>query len=41
MRALNFTLLAVFSCVAMIGAAPQGMNRDPAETTDRRELYVV
>jgi hypothetical protein len=38
MHTLKFTLLAVLSYVAMIGAAPVE-NRDPAEAIDRREEY--
>lgn len=43
MRAFNFsyfTLLAVLSYVAVIGASPLGA-RAPAEAIDRRQLYVV
>jgi hypothetical protein len=43
MRAFNFshfTLLAVLSYVTVIGATPLGA-RAPAETIDRRQLYVV
>ena len=40
MRAFNFTLLAVLSYVAVIGATPLGV-RAPAEAVDRRQSYVV
>ena len=41
MRALNFTLLAVLSCIAVIGATPLEV-RAPAGAiqVDRRYLYV-
>ena len=39
MRTFSFTLLAVLSCIAMIGATPIG-NRAPAEAIVRRQLYV-
>jgi hypothetical protein len=41
MRTFNFTLLAVFSCIAMIAAAPPGIDRVLAEALDRRQAYVV
>ena len=42
MRTFNFTLLAVLSYVAVIGATPVGA-RAPAEAIERRTLpgYVV
>jgi hypothetical protein len=40
MRTFNFTLLAVLSYVAMIGATPF-KARAPAEVIDRHQLYVV
>ena len=44
MRTVNFTLLAMLSYVAMIGATPLG-DRAPAEAIDRRQTttppYVV
>jgi hypothetical protein len=40
MHAFNFTLLAVLSYVAVIGAAPLAA-RDPAEAINRRQGYVV
>jgi hypothetical protein len=40
MRTFNFTLLAVLSYVAVIGATPLGA-RAPAEAIDRRGRYVV
>ncbi len=44
MRTFNFTLLAVFSSIAMIGATSIG-NRAHAEAIDRRDppvpLYVT
>jgi hypothetical protein len=36
MRTFNFTLLAVFSCIAMIGATPLR-----AEAIGRRDMYVA
>ena len=36
MRAFNFTLLAVFSCIAMIGATPIG-DSAPAGGIGRRQ----
>jgi hypothetical protein len=36
MRTFNFTLLAVFSCIAMIGATPL-----LAEAIGRRHMYVA
>ena len=39
MRAFNFTLLAVLSYIAVIGATPFGA-RAP-EAIDRRQTYVV
>jgi hypothetical protein len=40
MRAFNFTLLAVLSYIAVIGATPLGA-RAPAKAIDRRQTYVV
>ena len=42
MRAFSFTLLAVLSCIAAIGATPLEV-RAPAEAiqVDRRSLYVA
>jgi hypothetical protein len=40
MLAFNFTLLAVLSYVAVIGASPLG-DHAPAEAVDRRDPYVV
>lgn len=37
MRAFNFTLVAVLSCVAVIGATPLGAS----EAIGRRQLYVI
>jgi hypothetical protein len=39
MRTFNFLLLAMLSCIAMIGAAPIG-NGAPAEAIERRKSYV-
>ena len=39
MRAFNFGLIAVLSCIAMIGATPVG-NSAPAEAIVRRQEYV-
>jgi hypothetical protein len=39
MHSFKFTLLAVLSYVAVIGATPLG-NRAPAEAIDRRQEYV-
>jgi hypothetical protein len=36
----SFAVLAVFSCIAVIGATPLG-TRAPAEVIDRRRLYVA
>ncbi|KAF8482997.1 hypothetical protein DFH94DRAFT_691148 [Russula ochroleuca] len=36
MRTFNFLLLAMLSCIAMIGAAPIG-NGAPAEAIERRK----
>jgi hypothetical protein len=36
----NFTVLVVFSCIAVIGATPLGA-RAPAEAIGRRTLYVA
>ena len=40
MHTFNFTLLAVFGYVAVIGASPLGV-RAPAKSFDRRDPYVV
>jgi hypothetical protein len=40
MRAFNFSLIAVLSCIAMIGATPVGDNA-PAEAIARRQTYVL
>ena len=40
MRVLNFSLIMVLSCVAMIGAIPVG-SRAPAEAIVRRQSPVV
>jgi hypothetical protein len=39
MRAFNISLIAVLSCIAMIGATPVG-NIAPAEAIARRQKYV-
>jgi hypothetical protein len=39
MRAFNFSLIAVLSCIAMIAATPIG-NSAPAEAIARRQTYV-
>ena len=39
MRAFNFSLIAVLSCIAMIGATPVG-DRAPVEVIARRQTYV-
>jgi hypothetical protein len=39
MRIINFTLLAVLSCIAMIGATPI-KGGTPAEGIARRKEYV-
>ena len=41
MRIPSFTLLAVLSYVAMIGATPLEARAPPAEVLDPRQLYVV
>ena len=39
MRMINFGLIAVLSCIAVIGATPAG-NSAPAEAITRRQGYV-
>ena len=39
MRVFNFSLIAVLSCIAMIGAIPVE-NNAPAQAIARREEYV-
>jgi hypothetical protein len=41
MRIPSFTLLAVLSYVAMIGATPLEARAPPTEVLDPRQLYVV
>jgi len=40
MRTFNFTLLAMLSCIAVIGAIPVG-NNAPAEAIARRQIMYV